>query len=110
MATLEAVSKEITSDLSKIDKLPRFLGAALHTETLERIFIEGKKADESPLGIYALKTIQIKKAQGNFVSNKVDLTNTGTLKSSWTWNAKNNSVELGFKNGSRSGNDGKSGF
>ncbi len=106
MASLQSVSNEIMKDLSSIDKMPRAIGAVLHSETLDRIFTEGKNEDDTGLGIYRLKTIQIKKAEGKFTSNKVNLRHTGTLANSWTWSATNNSVELGFKSGSRDGDDG----
>lgn len=106
MASLKDVSNEILSELSSVTQLPRFIGAAIHSETLDRIFTEGKKSDDSGLGIYALKTIEIKKAEGRFTSNKVNLRHTETLVKSWIWTFENNEAKIGFSSGSRS-SDGK---
>jgi hypothetical protein len=106
MASLQSVSNDIMKNLASISGIPRFIGAALHSETLDRIFTEGKGEDDTGLGIYALKTIQIKKAEGKFTSNKVNLRHTGTLSNSWTWSATNDSVEFGFRAGSRTGDEG----
>lgn len=108
MATLKAVTKEIIGDLEKTQKLARFIGAALHAETFERIFNDGIGSDGASLGNYSIYTIAAKKDQGNFTSTKVNLRNTDTLANSWSWNASNNNLEIGFLSGSRSGDGGKS--
>tara|TARA_R110002096_G_scaffold230377_2_gene420020 strand:- start:553 stop:1005 length:453 start_codon:yes stop_codon:yes gene_type:complete len=101
MATLKAVSEEILRDLSKIDGLPRAIGAALQSETLDRIFTDGVASDGSQIGEYSIYTIALKKEDGRFTSDNVNLRNTDTLANSWTFQANKNSVELGFLSGSR---------
>ena len=101
MATLKAVSEEILADLSKTDKLPRFIGAALQSETLDRIFTKGIATDGSSIGDYSIYTIANKKANGSFTSGSVNLRNTDTLANSYTFDVSNNRVEIGFLEGSR---------
>ena len=57
MATLKQVTDGIISDLSKYDTLPRFVGIALHSETLDRIFTKGIGTNGAALGTYAASTI-----------------------------------------------------
>jgi len=104
MATLKQVSNEIIGDLSKIDKLPRFIGAALQSEMLDRIFTKGKASDGSKIGEYSIFTIALKKNEGKFTSKDVNLRNTDTLANSYIFDATNKGVELGFTGGSRTDN------
>jgi hypothetical protein len=104
MATLKSVSKEILEDLSKIDKLPRFVGAALHSETLDRIFTRGIASDGGKIGEYSIYTIALKKDEGKFTSSDVNLRNTDTLANSYLFDVGNDNVEIGFVSGSRTDN------
>jgi len=106
MATLKAVSDEILRDLSKTDKLPRFLGAALQSETLDRIFTDGIKTDGSKIGEYSIFTIALKKNEGKFTSSSVNLRNSDTLANSYIFDVSTNRLELGFTSNSRTDNNG----
>lgn len=103
MASLKEVTKQVYKDLSKVDKLPRFIGAALHSETLDRIFTKGIGASGSPLGIYAMKTREIKREKGRYSGPNVNLRDTDTLANSYTWNALGKTAEIGFANATRNG-------
>ena len=96
MATLKQVGNDIFSDLKKFDKLPRFLGATLFSETSKRIFIKGIKSSGSQAGNYSPTTISLKKEAGNFSGSKVNFRNTEQLANSYTFQPKKNEVLLGF--------------
>ena len=103
MATLKQATDEIIDDLSKTDKLPRFIGAALHSETLDRIFTNGIASDGAKIGTYDPKTISLKKSKGRFTSTSVNLRDTDTLANSYTFTTKGKIVELGFRGVSKNG-------
>ena len=98
MATLKQVTNEIMDDLSKLDGLTRFVGIALHSETLDRIFTKGIDSSGSSLGTYSNDTISLKKSQGHFTSNKVNLRNTDQLANSYIFQPKGKEILLGFRN------------
>lgn len=97
MATLKQVSDEILRDLSKFNRIGRFIAVPLHSETLDRIFTKGIASDGSALGNYAPKTISLKKSKGRFTSNKVNLRNTDQLANSYIAEIRKNEILLGFR-------------
>lgn len=101
MATLKSVSEEILADLAKTSQVGRFLGANLHTLTLDRIFTKGIASNGSPLGTYTPVTISIKKRKGRFTSSKVNLRDTGKLANSYIFSTKGSVVDIGFTEVSR---------
>ena len=104
MATMKQVSNDIISDLKKFDKLPRFIGASLHSETFERIFTKGIKTDGTEAGNYTPYTISLKKESNHFTSTKVNFRNTDQLANSYIFEPKKDEVLIGFESISR--NDG----
>lgn len=104
MATLKAVSKEITSDLIKFsDQVARKVGSDLHSITLDRIFTKGIAADGAKIGTYAPATISIKKSKGRFTSTTVNLRDTETLANSYSFSSKGAVADLGFRNATKNG-------
>lgn len=97
MSTLKEAGDEIFADLKKFEKLPRFIGVAIQSETYKRIFIQGIKSNGSRAGTYAAKTISLKKENNHFTSNSVNFRNTEQLAGSYTFEPRKEEVILGFE-------------
>lgn len=97
MATLDEVSREITSKIDGFSHdLLREIALDYTTNSKKRIFTDGIKADGKQIGEYSAVTKSIKRKKGRFTSDKVNLRDTETLVNSYIAEPKGTDYSVGF--------------
>lgn len=97
MATLDEVSREITSKIDGFSHdLLREIALDYTTNSKKRIFTDGIKADGKQIGWYKASTIAFKRKKGRFTTRTINLRATETLVNSYLQEPKGTDYVVGF--------------
>lgn len=91
------------SKLQKLKQLDQFALTAVNNvyrEQLTRVFVDGKKSNNSPMGTYSEKYRELKRKKIG-TGGKVDLVFTSQFRAAFGLDNRKNEIVLGFQNASR---------
>lgn len=89
--------------LQKLKQLDQFALTAVNNvyrEQLTRVFVDGKKSNNSPMGTYSEKYRELKRKKIG-TGGKVDLVFTSQFRAAFGLDNRKNEIVLGFQNASR---------
>ena len=104
--TIREVKTEVQKLMFQLDSpsILQKMVLAGFTDSKKRIFTDGKKTDETPIGTYADSTKKRKEKKGRLTSSKINLRDTETLTDSYFAEARTKDKWVtGFANVSREG-------